>query len=51
MLFDPLKTQNISVPFKAVFSLENIRDAHREWGMGSIVIKVRELAILGNAVG
>jgi NADPH:quinone reductase-like Zn-dependent oxidoreductase len=44
-LFDLLKTGRLLVPVKAVFSLENIRDAHREWGkgagMGSVVIKVQ----------
>jgi synaptic vesicle membrane protein VAT-1 len=43
-LFDLLKNGRISVPIKAVFPLEKIQDAHREWGkgsgMGSVVIKV-----------
>jgi NADPH:quinone reductase-like Zn-dependent oxidoreductase len=45
-LFDLLKTGKLSVPIKAVFPLENIREAHREWGkasgMGSVVIKVQK---------
>jgi NADPH:quinone reductase-like Zn-dependent oxidoreductase len=45
-LFDLLKTGKLSVPIKAVFQLENIQGAHREWakgsGMGSIVIKVQK---------
>ena len=45
-LFDLLKTGRLSVPIKAVFQLENIQGAHREWakgsGMGSIVIKVQK---------
>jgi NADPH:quinone reductase-like Zn-dependent oxidoreductase len=45
-LFDLLKRGKLSVPIKAIYPLENIQDAHREWGkgsgMGSIVIKVQE---------
>ncbi len=45
-LFDLLKTGKLSVPIKAVYPLENIQDAHREWGkgsgMGSIIIKVQK---------
>jgi NADPH:quinone reductase-like Zn-dependent oxidoreductase len=42
-LFDLLRNGKLSVPIKAVFPLEKIQDAHREWakgsGMGSIVIR------------
>ena len=45
-LFDLLKTGKLFVPIKAVFPLEDIQHAHREWGkasgMGSIVIKVQK---------
>jgi NADPH:quinone reductase-like Zn-dependent oxidoreductase len=45
-LFDLLKTGKISVPIKAVYPLEDIQNAHRQWGkgagMGSIVIKIQE---------
>jgi synaptic vesicle membrane protein VAT-1 len=45
-LFDLLKTGKLSVPIKAVFPLENIQEARREWGkasgMGSAVIKVQK---------
>jgi hypothetical protein len=34
-LFDLLKTGKLSVPIKAVFPLENIQEAHREWGKAS----------------
>jgi NADPH:quinone reductase-like Zn-dependent oxidoreductase len=44
-LFDLLKRGKLPVPIKAIYPLENIQDAHREWGkgsgMGSIVIKVQ----------
>ena len=45
-LFDLAKSGKISVPIKAIYSLENIQDAHREWGkasgMGSILIEVQK---------
>ena len=45
-LFDLLKTAKLSVLIKAVFLLENIQEAHREWGkgsgMGSVVIKIQK---------
>jgi synaptic vesicle membrane protein VAT-1 len=45
-LFDLLKRGKVTVPIKAVIPLEDIQNAHREWGkgtgMGSIVIKVRK---------
>ena len=45
-LFDLLKAGKLSVPIKAVFPLEDIQEARREWGkgsgMGSIVIKVQK---------
>jgi synaptic vesicle membrane protein VAT-1 len=45
-LFDLLKTSKISVPIKAVFPLEDIQKAHRDWGkgsgMGSVVINVQK---------
>ena len=44
-LFGLLKAGKVSIPIKAVFPLEKIQDAHREWskgfGMGSVVIKVQ----------
>jgi synaptic vesicle membrane protein VAT-1 len=44
LLFEWLKSGRISVPVKATFKLENIKDAHREYassaGMGSIIIEV-----------
>jgi NADPH:quinone reductase-like Zn-dependent oxidoreductase len=43
-LFDLLKQGKISVPIKAVYNLEDIQEAHRNWGkgsgMGSLLVKV-----------
>ena len=44
LLFQWLKSGAISIPIKATFKLQDIKDAHREYansaGMGSIIIKV-----------
>jgi NADPH:quinone reductase-like Zn-dependent oxidoreductase len=44
LLFEWLRSGKISVPVKATFKLENIKDAHREYassaGTGSIIIEV-----------
>jgi NADPH:quinone reductase-like Zn-dependent oxidoreductase len=44
LLFDLLKSGKISVPVKATFKLDEIKQAHREYAssqrMGSIVIEV-----------
>jgi NADPH:quinone reductase-like Zn-dependent oxidoreductase len=46
LLFDWLNAGKISVPIKAVFRLDEIQQAHREYassaGVGSIIIKIRQ---------
>ena len=44
LLFQWLRSDAISIPIKATFKLQDIKDAHREYassaGMGSIIIEV-----------
>jgi NADPH:quinone reductase-like Zn-dependent oxidoreductase len=43
-LFELLSQGKIDAPIKAVYDLEDIRDAHRNWGkgagVGSVVIRI-----------